>query len=48
MMKQGNRTVWSAGDYRRACAELERLLKLRSIGYESWELEQAGPDGIER
>ncbi len=28
LMKQGGRKVWSVGDYRRACAELDRLLKL--------------------
>jgi hypothetical protein len=27
-MWAGNRTVWSVGDYRKACVELERLLKL--------------------
>jgi hypothetical protein len=28
LMKRGGRKAWSVGDYRRACAELERLLKL--------------------
>ena len=28
LMKKGGRKTWSAGDYRRACAELARLLKL--------------------
>lgn len=28
LMKAGGRKAWSAGDYGRACAELERPLKL--------------------
>ena len=27
-MRQGGRKVWSAGDYRKACEELDRLLAL--------------------
>ncbi len=27
-MRSGGRKIWSVGDYRKACTELERLLKI--------------------